>query len=117
MVKRYNTPVYDRVGHVIKGTHGKARKIYAGYLSLFDESIMWHHMPCLLNEKGTYTIVGPMFAECGGFRYYWITEESVAKCELISTEEITEDDKHQLTLPNAPPCETHWEQNLSAKER
>ena len=107
MVEQF-TPVYDRVGHVIRwGYPLELRKIYSGFRSPFDGSVMWHHMPCKENEDRAHVIKGPMFAECGGFIYYWVTEETASRCELISEEEITEEDKRQLALPAAPPCNLH----------
>ena len=96
--------VYERVGHVIKWGHSlQLRKIYNG--ASYKGSIMWNHMPCVENEDGTHTIQGPMYAECSAQITYWVSEECAAASEIVSTEEITEDDKQQMALPLAPRCD------------
>ncbi len=112
-VKQY-IAVSDRVGHVFKWEHGSIRKIYSGFRSPFDESIMWHHMPC---EKAgdKHVIQGPTHVECGAFCYYWITEERATNSEIVSREEITDEDKVQLALPVGPPCDWCAEHRTSGR--
>ena len=99
------TAVYDRVGHVIKWDQGSIRKIYSGMRSPFEgNSIMWHHMPCK-EIDGKHVIIGPTHVECGAFCYYWITEERAENSDIVSIEEITDEDKTQLALPPGPPCD------------